>query len=168
MSAPAAALGPLDLGGTFDRHARELLRYATHRVGEHIAEDIVAQTFLTAYEQFDRFDARRGELLPWLYGICTNLLRRHRRDEIRALKATAGLRPDTVDGPTSDRVDAQRLVAKALKSLSRRQRDVLLLYAVAELEYAEIAAALDIPLGTVQSTLHRARAKVRAALGGPL
>ncbi|WP_117213035.1 RNA polymerase sigma factor [Allorhizocola rhizosphaerae] len=168
MSAPAAALGPTDLGGMFDRYARELLRYATHRVGEQIAEDIVAQTFLIAYEQKARYDPSRGAMLPWLYGICTNLLRRHRRDEIRALKAIEGLRPDTVDGPTSDRVDAQRLAARALAALSRRQRDVLLLYAVAELEYAEIAAALDIPLGTVQSTLHRARARVRAALGGPL
>jgi DNA-directed RNA polymerase specialized sigma24 family protein len=41
---------------------------------------------------------------------------------------------------------------------------VLLLFAVAELEYAEIAAAMRIPLGSVQSSLHRARAKVRAAL----
>jgi DNA-directed RNA polymerase specialized sigma24 family protein len=41
---------------------------------------------------------------------------------------------------------------------------VLMLFAVAELEYAEIAAALGIPLGSVQSSLHRARAKVRAAL----
>jgi RNA polymerase sigma-70 factor (ECF subfamily) len=65
--------------------ARDLLRYATQRVGQFHAEDIVAQTFLTAYEQRQRFDASRGDLLPWLHGICTNLLRRHRRDEIRAI-----------------------------------------------------------------------------------
>ena len=48
--------------------------------------------------------------------------------------------------------------------LPRRQRDVLLLYAVAELEYGEIAQALGIPLGSVRSALHRARTKVRATL----
>jgi RNA polymerase sigma-70 factor (ECF subfamily) len=48
--------------------------------------------------------------------------------------------------------------------LSRKQRDVLLLFAVAQLEYEEIAVALGIPVGTVRSTLHRARAKVRVAL----
>lgn len=67
----------------------------------------------------------------------------------------------------ADRVDAQRSVARlsaVLAKLPRRQRDVLMLFAVAELEYAEIAAALGIPLGSVQSSLHRARAKVRAAL----
>ncbi|MGK5678759.1 RNA polymerase sigma factor [Actinoplanes sp. URMC 104] len=55
-------------------------------------------------------------------------------------------------------------LSAGLAALPRRRRDVLMLFAVAELEYAEIAAALDIPLGSVQSSLHRARAKVRAAL----
>jgi RNA polymerase sigma factor (sigma-70 family) len=161
MPAPAETVGATDLGAMFDQHARDLLRYATQRVGQSYAEDIVAQTFLTAYEQRHRFDASRGDLLPWLYGICTNLLRRHRRDEIRALKALAATKPNDVDPPTGENVD----VARALASLSRRQRDVLLLHAIAGLGYAEIAVALGIPLGTVRSALHRARAKVRTALG---
>jgi RNA polymerase sigma-70 factor (ECF subfamily) len=141
-------------------------------VGEQVAEDVVAETFLVAYERRDRYDAGRGEVLPWLYGIATNLLRRHRRTEIRALRALArgdgGSR--AAEGPArraTERVDAERAVARlsaVLAKLPRRQRDVLMLYAVAELEYAEIAAALEIPLGSVQSALHRARAKVRAAL----
>ncbi|HZM75906.1 MAG TPA: RNA polymerase sigma factor [Candidatus Limnocylindrales bacterium] len=154
-------MGVTDLGAMFDKHARDLLRYATQRVGESHAEDIVAQTFLTAYEQRHRFDASRGDLLPWLYGICTNLLRRHRRDEIRALKAVAATKLSDVDPPTGQNVD----VARALASLSRRQRDVLLLHAIAGLEYAEVAAALGIPLGSVRSALHRARARIRAAIG---
>ncbi|MFC0530156.1 RNA polymerase sigma factor [Phytohabitans kaempferiae] len=166
-----ATTDPADLAGVFDRYARELLRYCTRRVGEQVAEDVVAETFLVAYEQRHRYDAARGEVLPWLYGIATNLLRRHRRTEIRALRALAhadGGSP--VDGPAqraTERVDAARAVARlsaVLAKLPRRQRDVLMLYAVAELEYAEIAAALQIPLGSVQSALHRARAKVRAAL----
>jgi RNA polymerase sigma-70 factor (ECF subfamily) len=48
--------------------------------------------------------------------------------------------------------------------LPARQRDVLLLVAVAELEYAEIAAVLDMPIGSVRSSLHRARTKIRATL----
>ncbi|GHJ49474.1 DNA-directed RNA polymerase sigma-70 factor [Catellatospora sp. TT07R-123] len=164
---------PDDIGAVFDRYARDLLRYATRRVGEQAAEDVVAQTFLTAYEQRHRFDPDRGELLPWLYGICTNLLRRQRRTELRhlrALAAAAGAHPEHVDGPDargSERVDAQRSVARvahALAALPRRQRDVLLLFAVAELEYAEIAAALGIPLGSVQSALHRARTRIKKAL----
>ncbi|OZV77650.1 hypothetical protein CA850_21990 [Micromonospora echinospora] len=165
---PAGA-DPADLAGMFERYARDLLRYCTRRVGEQLAEDVVAETFLIAYERRDRYDRARGELLPWLYGIATNLLRRHRRTEIRALRLAARAGPE-VEGPlrrTAERVDAERAVARlsaVLAGLPRRQRDVLFLYAVAELEYAEIATALDIPLGSVQSALHRARSKVRAAL----
>jgi RNA polymerase sigma factor (sigma-70 family) len=154
----------------FQRHARDLLRYATQRVGEQVAEDIVAQTFLTAYEQRDRYDPGRGDLLPWLYGICTNLLRRHYREEMRKLRALSRLSLEAEEPPNADGVDAQRAVARVagvLARLPRRQREVLLLFAIAQLEYQEIAVALQIPLGSVQSALHRARAKVRAALGDP-
>ncbi|MDR7324851.1 MULTISPECIES: RNA polymerase sigma factor [Catenuloplanes] len=165
-------MGAADLASVFDRHARELLRYCTRRVGPQLAEDVVAETFLVAYEHRGRFDPDRGELLPWLYGIATNVLRRHRRVEIRALREAA--RGEAAPDPEHDeaaasRVDAARDVARlsgVLARLPRRQRDVLMLFAVAELEYAEIAAALGIPLGSVQSSLHRARAKVRAALEG--
>jgi len=156
----------------YDQHAPSLFRYCARRVGPQVAEDVVAQTFLVAYEQRHRFDADRAGILPWLYGIATNLLRRHRRDEVRAYRALArtGIDPFTDDGPAqraADRVDAAResvAVAAVLAGLPARQREVLLLHAIAELEYAEIAAALRIPLGTVRSALHRARTKLRAAL----
>ena len=107
-------------------------------------------------------------MLPWLYGICSNLLRRHKRTELRALKALAVTELSTPDGSADERIDAKRAIAKVagtLAKLPRRQREVLLLFAIAELSYEEIATALDIPLGSVQSALHRARTKVRKALG---
>jgi RNA polymerase sigma factor (sigma-70 family) len=165
-------VGADDLAGMFDRHARELLRYCTRRIGAQLAEDVVAETFLVAYERRDRFDPDRGELLPWLYGIATNLLRRHRRTELRELREAARssvVQDERHDESAADRIDAQRSVARlsaVLAKLPQRQRDVLMLFAVAELEYAEIAAALGIPLGSVQSSLHRARVKVRAAMSG--
>ncbi|MBE1488470.1 RNA polymerase sigma factor [Plantactinospora soyae] len=158
-----------DLAGLFDRYARELLRYCARRVGDDVAEDVVAETFLLAYERRERYDPGKGAVLPWLYGIATNLLRRHLRTEIRLLRTAAPI--DVVaEGPalrSAERVDAQRSVARlrvVLAELPRRQRDVLMLYAVADLEYGEIATALDIPLGSVRSALHRARTKVRAVL----
>jgi RNA polymerase sigma factor (sigma-70 family) len=60
----------------------------------------------------------------------------------------------------------ERELAAALTKLPRGDRDVLLLFAWADLAYDEIATALGIPLGTVRSRLHRARRKVREALGG--
>jgi RNA polymerase sigma factor (sigma-70 family) len=137
--------------------------------GAFLAEDVVAETFLIAYERRDRLLA--GPVRAWLYGIATNLLRRHRRTEVRALRALArtGWDPHTADVAERavDRADASVLsrdLAAVLARLPARQRDVLLLHAVAELDHDQIAATLDIPLGTVRSALHRARTKVRAAI----
>ena len=162
----------------YDEHARTLLRFCARRVGPETAEDVVAATFLTAFERRMDFDRSRSDVLPWLYGIAINHLRRHRRDEIRAYRALArvGVDPlfnaagisDSHDQRAGERADARvrsRAVAAVLASLPRRQRDVLLLIALGELDYAEVAAALDIPIGTVRSALHRARHKLRAALG---
>src|SRR5215470_988433 len=57
---------PADLGGLFDRHGAELLRYCARRVGPDHAEDVVAETFLTAYAQRERFDPARASPVPWL------------------------------------------------------------------------------------------------------
>jgi RNA polymerase sigma factor (sigma-70 family) len=99
-----------------------------------------------------------------------NLLGRHYRDEERQLRAYArtGVDPvlDTAD--VSDaRLDAEgfrRRLAEALAELRSEERDVLLLFAWAELDYAEIAEALEVPIGTVRSRLSRAREHVRIAL----
>jgi RNA polymerase sigma factor (sigma-70 family) len=165
-----------DFATLYDRHAPGLFGFCARRVGPDVAEDVVANTFLTAYEYRHRYDGARGDALPWLYGIATNLLRRHRREEVRSYRLLARTGVDPLSGAdaaagheqrSDERTDARaraRRIAGALSALPTRQRDVLLLYAVGELEYSEIAAALNIPLGSVQSALHRARAKLRAAL----
>lgn len=163
----------------YDRHAATILRYCARRVGPDAAEDVVAATFLAAYERWQAYDPNRAEALPWLYGIATNLLRRHRRSEVRAYRALArtGIDPlsnaagvvESHEHRSGERADASassRKVARVLAGLPRRQRDVLLLYALADLGYAEIATALKIPVGSVRSALHRARATLRAALEG--
>lgn len=156
----------------FDRHAAALHKYCARRVGADLADDLVSETYLTAFRLRHRFDPARGQALPWLYGICTNLLRRHRRDEARAYKSLARTGVDplaTTDGTdrSLDRIEAamsSRALAGALAALPVKQRDVLLLFAVAELSYTEIAAALSIPEGTVRSRLNRARNTVRKHL----
>lgn len=162
----------VDAGQLFAEHATDLLRYCRGRIDAADAEDVVAQVFLVAHRQRDRYEHSGPGVRAWLFGIATNLLREHRRAEIRRLRALARLpagattTEDHADR-TAERVDRTtrgRPVLAALAGLSRRQRDVLLLYAVAELTYEEIAHAAGMPLGSVRSTLHRARAKVRAAL----
>jgi RNA polymerase sigma factor (sigma-70 family) len=169
--AGARAVGAADLGALFEQHVRALLRYCACRVGPDAAEDVVAETFMIAFAGSHRYEPDRASPLTWLYGIATNVARRHRRTESRLLAtysraASGDIAAEFADDATAraDAVRARRRIARALARLPRRQRDVLLLFAVAELEYAEIAAALGIPVGSVQSSLHRARTKLRAAL----
>jgi RNA polymerase sigma factor (sigma-70 family) len=159
----------------YDRHAPALHRYVARRVGEGLADDIVADTFLSAFRQRGRFDPGvSSDARPWLYGIAANLIGKHARSEVRMLRAYARTGADPVLTPqgTSDdalsHVDfatAQRDLAGALATLSQGDREVLLLIAWADLSYAEVATALGIPVGTVRSRLNRARTRIRAALG---
>ncbi|MEV6927215.1 RNA polymerase sigma factor [Dactylosporangium sp. NPDC051485] len=161
-----------NFGVLFDRHAAALHRYLARRVGDPTAEDLVAQAFLVAFERRDRYDAARAEARAWLFGIATNLLRRHHRDEARLLRALArtGTDPVTDPGPAervASRVDANRSsrrLAAVLADLPGRERDVLLLYAWADMGPDEISRVLDIPVGTVRSRLHRARKRLRPLL----
>jgi RNA polymerase sigma-70 factor (ECF subfamily) len=157
----------------FDRHAKVIHRYVARRVGASVADDVVGETFLVAFRRRRSYDLRRGDARPWLYGIASNLIHRHRRAEVRAYRALARTGVDPVAPAPTDEVDArltaataERDLATALAGLSRGDRDVLLLFAWAELSYDQIAAALSIPVGTVRSRLHRARRKLREALGG--
>jgi DNA-directed RNA polymerase specialized sigma24 family protein len=63
----------------FRRHAPRIQRYVVRRLGQDAADDIVAETFLLAFRQRDSYDQTRADARPWLYGIATNLIGRHRR-----------------------------------------------------------------------------------------
>jgi RNA polymerase sigma factor (sigma-70 family) len=159
---------PARFGAVFDRHAATIYRFAWRRVGAVAAEDVTAETFRLAFERRANFDPTRGDVLPWLFGIATNVLHAHRRAERRALRSA--LVDDVTAAELDDvdsRIDAQAarpVLAKALLALRAGDRDVLLLFAWAGMPYDEIARALDLPMGTVASKLHRARRLVREEL----
>jgi RNA polymerase sigma factor (sigma-70 family) len=168
---------PEEFGLLFERYSRVLYGYCARRVGPDLAEDVVAQTLLTAFEQRRRFDQSAETARPWLFGIATNLLRNHRRAEVRGWRAFARTGADPLDGArrvtdgiadrADERIDAAqeiRAIAGALAAMPRGHREVLLMYAWSGLDYAELAAALELPIGTVRSRLHRARARLREAL----
>lgn len=157
----------------YDRYFPEIYRYVAGRLGRDVADDIAAETFVTAFRKRDRFDPARGAVRPWLYGIATNLVGRHRRDESRRYTALSRLGADPESGGhedlVADRVTAERLrarLAQALGSLAVADLDTLLLVAFGGLSYDEVGQALKIPGGTVGSRLARARRKLREALGG--
>ena len=151
----------------FDRYFDAIRRYAYRRVGPEAADEIAAETFAQAFLHRDRFDTGKQSARPWLYGIASNLLSNHVREERARLSAyeRLGAQPEMyaiID--IDDRLDAEELVGRltgALGTLAPGDRDVLLLFAWAELTYEEISEALTIPVGTVRSRLHRARRQIR-------
>ena len=164
---------PEAFAALYDRHAGPIHRFAGRRLGDQLADDVVGETFLAAFRRRERYDLRRADARPWLYGIAANVIGKHRRAEVRMLRAFARTGADPVAAGHADLVDSrvcaaavQRDLAAALAALTAGDRDVLLLIAWADLSYEETAAALGIPVGTVRSRLHRARRKVREALGG--
>jgi hypothetical protein len=73
----------------FHRHGPAIYRYISRRLGPGSAEDLVAETFLVAFRRRGRYDGAYSDARPWLYGIATRLISRHRRDEIRFFQAIA-------------------------------------------------------------------------------
>ena len=155
----------------FDRHHDAIAGFLRRRADRALGDELAAETFLQAFRARERYDLARGDARPWLYGIAANLLRRHRRSEERRLRAYARAATPDVDASGFDGVEARldatascQAIAIGLASLGAGERDVLLMYAWAELSYEQIADALEIPVGTVRSRLHRARGVLRELL----
>jgi RNA polymerase sigma factor (sigma-70 family) len=163
---------PAAFAGIFDRHHAELYRYLRRRVGAGLAADLAAETFVTAFARRTAYRPDTHDARPWLYGIAHNLLRNHLRAERRQLAAYARHGVDPLADPdaaaafsTADsRADSAAVgarLAQVLAAMPGRDREVLLLVAWADMSYAEVAQALNIPVGTVRSRLNRARRQLR-------
>ncbi|MEU7864055.1 RNA polymerase sigma factor [Nonomuraea sp. NPDC049141] len=169
--AAQAGRDPAVFSAVYDRHFRDIYRYIAGRLDVQAADDLAAETFLVALRGREKFDPKRGGLRPWLFGIATNLVARHRSKEARHYRALArvGAERDADSHETQvvSAVSAQLLqpqLAKALMKLTRGERDVLLLMALGQLSHEEIAQSLRISYGTVGSRLSRARKKLRIEL----
>lgn len=163
---------PERFAALFDRHAATIYQYMARRLGEQSAEDLVTEVFTIAFRKRARYRQDYTDARPWLYGIATNLVNQHRRDEARKYRALARTGVDPVIENHADSVatdvtvrGVRRQLGDALARLPAKDRDALLLHVWQELSYGEIAHALDVPLGTVRSRLSRARRRMREQLG---
>ena len=155
-------------GLLFDRHARLIYNYCFRRVGNRAtAQDLLSMVFLEAWRRRDK-ELPPDKVLPWLYGIATNVVRHQRRSDRRFAAALSRLpaaetEPDFADN-SAERLDYERLAKQALnllKTLPQREQEVFVLCVGMELSYEDAALALDLPVGTVRSRLSRARARLR-------
>jgi RNA polymerase sigma factor (sigma-70 family) len=154
---------PAAFASIFDRHFDRVHAFARRRVGSDLADEIASETFVRAFDQRTRYDETVADAGPWLLGIAANLMRRHWRTERRRLAAYTRHGGESREAPLPG--DGAALAA-VLEKLRKDERDVLFLYALADLSYEEIARALEIPVGTVRSRLARARRRLRAELTG--
>jgi RNA polymerase sigma-70 factor (ECF subfamily) len=136
------------------------------------AEDVTQEAFVRAYEALGTYDAERIRTLRlrgWVWTIAANLCRnrarsRRRRPEAPLEAAGSPAAPDP--GPEASAIDAAGLdqVAVALRDLPWQMRSAVVLRHVVDLDYPDIAEALDRPVGTVKSDVHRGLNRLRAVL----
>jgi RNA polymerase sigma-70 factor (ECF subfamily) len=147
------------------------------------AEELVQETFLRAFRKIGEFRAR-SQLYTWLFRIASNTTISHcrRRAKVKfhpfafgdgaddeggaAEVLTASLAGRRDPGPEEAAVagETQRRVEAALASLDEEHRLVAVLSDIEQMDYAQIADVLDVPVGTVKSRLHRARCMLRRKL----
>jgi RNA polymerase sigma-70 factor (ECF subfamily) len=143
-----------------------LRRYARAMLGDRAAaDDLVQDTLERAWSRFAQWRAG-SDLRAWLFGIMHNL----RVDQLRrGILPTHSLDDDACEVSTrptqSDRLELMD-IETSLRQLPDEQREVLLLVALEEMSYAEVAAALGIPIGTVMSRLSRGRERLRQVMDG--
>jgi RNA polymerase sigma-70 factor (ECF subfamily) len=152
------------------RHQRRVYGVALRIVRSHaVADDVVQDAFLRAWQSLDRFELGRP-FGPWVCRIAANLALNHVRSPVAREDPLPEGHGETrsVQGNPLDAVldgEAQGLLQEALETLPPEQRAVFVLRAVEEMSYAEIAEALELSPGTVMSRLFRAREKLARALG---
>jgi len=163
------ALGPL-----MERHHLRVYRIALSYLRDRDeALDAVQETFVKAYQAAARWD-RASEVAPWLARIAVNhAIDRYRRGRRRLRTETPldaedyGERlPAPAPSPERRAMDreAGERIAQALRVLPDRQRAVVVLRLYEDMNLDEIARVLDMSLGTVKSSLHRALRRMRGSL----
>lgn len=168
------------MSAVFAEHLDVVYNYCYRRTSSWAAaEDLSATVFLEVWRHRSRAVELDGSILPWLYGIATNVCRNHLRSRRRGAQAMGRLQLVDRSGPevspleeqVVDRIDAGRRLRRALAALaelSADEQDVFVLVCWEQLSYPQAAQALSIPVGTVRSRLARVRRHLRLADDEPL
>jgi len=158
----------------YREHVEGVQRFVARRVGDRErAADLTAEIFLAAIESADRYRPRRGTPKAWLYGIARVLVAEDRRRQGRERARQERFRGSALlEADDSARIDARidaeaqsRRLYAAMERIPEAERAVLELVALDELTVAEAAAAAGVRPVTARVRLHRARRRLRAALG---
>ena len=153
------------LGYVFDHYSRAVWAVAM-KVLDHrqLAEDATQETFVRAWRSADRFDPRRP-MAPWLFTIARRTALDVHRSEFRPTRgAHAEEQEVAVSLPGIERAWETWEIKLALDQLPEEERDVMKLAHFHGMSHPQIAAHLDIPLGTVKSRSFRAHKRLAMLL----
>ena len=155
----------------FARHQRAIYRYATYMCGPDAGDDVVQETFLVVLRQRNRHDSPRCAVIAYLLGVARRLARTRLQGESFLEELGHSLDANAAAAPPIALDDLMRVetideVRAAVQSLPAVYREVTILCELQEMDYASAADALQCPIGTVRSRLHRARQLLRAKLAG--
>ena len=158
-------------GVLFDRYRTSAFNFAymmLHDVGR--AEDVLQETFLAVARSAKGYEAR-GRFRTWLMRIvrnrCLNEIESARvRRGVVALSGLEIIDPPASDASPVDRAASNEYMVRlrgAISDLPERQREAIVLYAFDQMGYREIADVMEVPINTVKTLIHRARAALAAA-----
>lgn len=151
------------LGVLYQRHYAAIYRFARHMSGDAaLAEEAAQEVFLALLRRRDGYDPERGAVAGYLFGIARHWLSRRWRQDARwaPLNEEVAAAPPGAAGGAEDpeRQETVAAVRRAIAALPEHYRAVVVLCEIEERSYEEVARAMDCPVGTVRSRLHRARA----------
>jgi RNA polymerase sigma-70 factor (ECF subfamily) len=159
----------------YRRHQGSIYRFALRMTGNSwAAEEIVQDVFMTLVREPKKYDAERGTLGAFLYGVSRNRIMKHLERTPRDLsldeKGEAGqeaylqLHEQMTPAHWAELRERRTQVRAAVVELPPEFREAVVLCELEEMSYEEAASALDCPVGTIRSRLHRGRALLLAKL----
>ena len=159
----------------YRRHAGPLYRFALRMTGSGWgAEEIVQDVFMTLIREPTKYDAQRGTLPAFLFGIARNKVMKHNQRQPREISlversedgrgAGITLRDPSTPAMWAEQRERLEKVRAAVKELPVEFRETVVLCELEELSYEQAAQLLDCPIGTIRSRLHRGRALLLAKL----
>lgn len=153
------------LRAAYSQHGRLIYTYCRRTLDETRAKDVTQEVFISAWRSQHRFDPAKGTLVGWLVSITKNRI----IDEIRAERRHSERRDSRPPAELAARAEIDMIanklmIADALRSLSDRARQVVMLHYFDDLTHRQIAERLALPLGTVKSDLRRSLLQLRRQL----
>jgi RNA polymerase sigma-70 factor (ECF subfamily) len=152
-------------------------RFALHMSGSPaVAEDTTQDVFLILMDKASEYDAARGRLMTYLYGIARKLLLRHFEQRARLRTLDRDSEPAALPEPLIDRLDPLdtlgrierlRALRAAILTLPIRYREAVVFCDLQEMGYEQAAQAVGCAVGTIRSRLHRGRALLASKLRAP-